>query len=358
MWKNTQLYEEDLEAISANENIPWDKLRNTNILVTGATGLIGYTLIHTLIFVNQQKKLNLNIYALVRNIDKARDRFDFALQFGSLHFLEGTVESMPFIDAKIDYIIHGASPTASVYFIEKPVETVKTSVLGTMNMLELAKQQKAKSFVYLSSMEIYGAPHTENKLSEADVDYMNPLLLRNCYPEGKRMCENLCVAYNEEYGVPARIIRLAQTFGSGVDRNDGRVFAEFARCAMDNKDIILLTSGTSKRCYLYTMDAVSAILFVLLKGNNATAYNAGNEDTYCSILEMANFVCENIAKSKITVKITENSDKSKKFSPSHFYNLDTARLQELGWKPTANLEEMYRKMMTAMNGGDEIYYEK
>ena len=115
-------------------------------------------------------------------------------------------------------------------------------------------------------MEVYGSPKNEDLLSEEDLGYLNPLNVRNCYPESKRMSESLVASYAREYGIRSMSIRLAQTFGPGVEYGDKRVFAEFARCAMEKKDIVLLTDGKSKRCYLYTMDAVSAILTVLLKG--------------------------------------------------------------------------------------------
>lgn len=348
MWENTKLYKDDLETLNGNEKIPWNELKGKNILVTGATGLIGYTLVNSLVYVNEKRNLDSKIFILVRSIEKAKVRFENLSENRAVYFIKGEVENLPKIDVNVDYIIHGASPTASAYFIENPVETIKTAVLGTMNMLEFAKQQKVKSFVYLSSMEIYGAPKTEDKLAESDVGYMNPLLLRNCYPEGKRQCENMCVAYHEEYGVPTKCVRLAQTFGPGVDRNDGRVFAEFARCAMEEKDIVLLTKGESKRCYLYTMDAVSAILFALLKGENGLSYNAGNEETYCSIYEMADYVKKRVANDKIEVKVSENSEGSKKFSPPHFYNLNTKQLRMLGWSAINGMAQMYEKMIVAM----------
>lgn len=241
-----------------------------------------------------------------------------------------------------------ASPTASLYFIEHPVETIKTAVNGTMNMLELAVDKSVKGFVYLSSMEIYGAPKTEDVLTENDLGYMNPLNVRNCYPESKRLCEALCASYAQEYNLPVMSVRLAQTFGLGVDKDDKRVFAEFARCAMKGEDIVLLTDGKSKRCYLYTMDAVSAILTVLLKGEAGQAYNAGNPETYCSIREMAEMIADRIARKSIDVKMSENNEKCKKFSPPHFYNLDVSKLKTFGWKQTRDFEEMYSRMMKYM----------
>ena len=116
--------------------------------------------------------------------------------------------------------------------------------------------------------------------------------VRSSYPESKRLCESLCSAYASEYGVPAKVVRLTQTFGVGVSYNDGRVFAEFARCAIEGRDIVLKTKGQTKRNYIDIDDAVNAIFTVLLKGVAGEAYNVANEDTYCSIYEMANMVAE------------------------------------------------------------------
>ena len=127
--------------------------------------------------------------------------------------------------------------------------------------------------------------------------------VRTSYPESKRMCESLCTAYASQYSVPVKVLRLTQTFGPGVRYDDGRVFAEFARCAIERRNIVLHTDGATRRSYLYTADAVSAILTVLLKGIAGEAYNAANEATFCSIREMAQLVCSECAGGKIGVEI-------------------------------------------------------
>ncbi|MCM1386972.1 MAG: NAD(P)-dependent oxidoreductase [Bacillus sp. (in: Bacteria)] len=351
MRKNLDVWQRDLELLCQQEYIPWELLRNKNILVTGATGLIGSTMIKALAYVNRTRQLDIKILAPVRSLERAGTQFAQLLQdTDELIFMEGTVERLPTIAYPVHYIIHGASPTASEYFITKPVETIKTAVIGTINLLELAKEKKVESFVYLSSMEIYGAPRSEDKLTEQDLGYINPLIVRNCYPEAKRQCESLCASYADEFDVRCMSIRLAQTFGPGVGREDVRVFAEFARCAREGKDIVLLTDGGSKRCYLYTFDAVSAILTVLLKGEKGKAYNAANPETYCSVLEMADKVAQELSKEKIAVKFADNKERSLKFPPPHFYNLDIDELLKLGWKPTKNLLEMYQNMMCTMEG--------
>lgn len=349
MWLENKIFKEDLDHLMTCDYIPWDKLQDKTILVTGATGLIGFNLVSGLIYANMQKELNMHIIALVRDIDKAKEKYAEQLQdSNSLSFVSGTVEELPNIQDKLDYIIHGASPTASAYFVEHPVETIKTAVVGTINMLELAKINHVQGFVYLSSMEVYGSPKTEDLLSEEDLGYLNPLNVRNCYPESKRQCEALCAAYASEYSVRAMSIRLAQTIGLGIDKKEKRVFAEFARCVRNKHDIVLMTDGGSKHSYLYTMDAVGAILTVLLKGKNGSTYNAGNPETYCSIREMADMVARELGENSISVHISENKIDCKKYPPAHYYNLGIEKISELGWKPLENLLEMYKRMINTI----------
>lgn len=346
MWLSNKILKEDLEYLLALDCINWGQFRDKTILITGATGLIGFNLISGLVYADLKKELGLKILALVRDYNKAVEKFAEHLRDSKcLEFLVGDVVSMPQVQGGIDYIIHTASPTASLFFIEKPVETIKIAVMGTNNILDMACRKRVKGVVYTSSMEVYGAPKTEDVLSEENLGYMNPLLVRNCYPESKRQCEALCAAYASEYQVPAMSVRLAQTFGVGIDKEDGRVFAEFARCAVEKKNIVLLTDGSSKRCYLYTMDAVSAILTVLLNGEPGTAYNAANPNTYCSVREMADLVAEELGQKKIMVEVSENEESSKKFPPPHFYNLGIERITELGWKPSRDLIQMYQRMI-------------
>lgn len=349
MSTNQDVLQEDLAAISQVDYIPWDKLAGQNVLVTGGTGLIGSTIIKAFCYANKVKNLQVKIFALVRNVEKAERIFGHETE--NLHFVKGTVENLPTINVPVDYIIHGASPTASLFFVQHPVETIQIAVKGTSNLLELAREKSVKGFVYLSSMEVYGAPQVDTLISETQGCTLDSMVVRSCYPIAKRLCENLCASYAQEYHVPAKVIRLAQTFGPGVLKDDKRVFAEFARDAMDGNDIVLQTIGTSKREYLYTADAVTAILTVLLEGANGESYNAGNPETYCSIIEMAQFVVQQIAEDKIQVQFPYNeTETSFKFPPFHHLHLDVSKLENLGWKATKNLKDMYLRMMAIMEG--------
>lgn len=345
MWTENKRFKEDLEYITSVNFIDWHKLDNKTIFITGATGLIGYTFASALLYRNLVYNSNIKVIALVRNITKSKEKFAEQLkQNANIEFVVGDVENIPIINDDIDYIVHGASPTASNYFVEKPVETINTAVFGTMNVLKLAKEKNIEGMVYLSSMEVYGAPHTDDLIPETKGTTVDTMNVRSCYPEAKRLCESLCASYADEYKVPAKVVRLAQTFGPGIEKKDNRVFAEFLRCAIKKQDIVLQTEGTSKRCYLYTADAVTAILKVLLSGKASEAYNAANKNTYCSIMEMAQLVAHELANDEIKVMIKENENSKRKFPPPHKLNLDVSKLEGLGWNATKLLKEMYESI--------------
>ena len=236
--------------------------------------------------------------------------------------------------------------------MEKPVETIRVALDGTRNMLECARRNSGSRLIYLSTMEVYGSPSDGEKIKESHGTDLDTMSVRTSYPESKRMCEALCKAYSSEYGVGVQILRLTQTFGPGVLWTDGRVFAEFARCAVEGRDIVLKTKGLTERCYLYTADAVRSIFTVLLSDRCNDVYNVANEDTYCSIFEMAELVANKIAGGRIRVRVEEDEKAASVYAPTLHMNLDTAKIRELGWKPEKNLLEMFKSMISDMNSGE------
>lgn len=316
-------------------------LIDSTILITGATGLIGKAIVKRLLL------SNIKVIAVVRNKEKAEKIL--GPENVNLHYMISDVMDIAPQNLNVNYIIHAASKTSSKSFISEPVETILTAFIGTKNLLEFASLNPIKGFIYLSTMEVYGTPITDEKITENHYTNLDSMKTRSCYPESKRMCENLCVSYASEYSIPVKIVRLTQTFGPGVQYNDSRVFAEFARCVIENKDIILNTKGETKRNYLYTEDAVNAILTVMLNGKVGEAYNAANEDTYCSIYDMACLVAEKCAKNKIGVKINNTSDLEQHgYAPTLKMNLDTSKLKKIGWKPTVDLVNMFNNMIFDM----------
>lgn len=324
-------FTKDIETIANASYIDWHKLKDAKILITGATGLIGYATIDVLACANKLHNLNLKLLALVRDEGKAKERFKYFLNDSALKFVVGSVEQLPNIEENIDYIIHGASQTASKGFVDQAAETIDTAVTGTKNLLELAKNKKCKNFVYLSSMEVYGYPKKGHKVTEEEIGTFNPTNLRNSYPISKMLCENMCEAYTHEYDVPTNVIRLTQTFGLyGISPNDNRIFAYISRCAKEKKNIVLKTKGDTERSYLYTPDATGAILLILLDGKSGEIYNVADESTYCSIAEMAEKIANEYG---IKVEYDIQDNKLNGFPDTLYMDLDTTKLKALGWKP-------------------------
>lgn len=348
--KNDPILQEDLEFVANSASIPWESLENCSILVTGATGLVGSQLIKSLACRNRLFHSNIKIIACVRNLEKAKKIYADIADRKELEFVVGDIAHAIDTESKVDYIIHTASATASKEFVTKPVEVIHTTLNGTRNVLELALRKKSKGVVYLSSMEAFGVvPPSDKKATEKDlglIDLSNP---RSCYPEGKRMAECLCTAYASEYGVPVKVARLSQTFGAGITYTENRVFAQFAKAAIEGHDIVLHTKGLSWGNYCYTRDTVTALLMLLSKGNQGEAYTISNEASNVRIKDMAEMVVTRIAGGKIKVVFDiPESALTYGYAPDTELHLSSAKMQALGWKPTVSLEETYRRMMQSM----------
>ena len=347
------LMQEDLEYVANSPVVPWSQLEGSSILVTGATGLLGSHLVRALACRNRLYDSSINIYAMIRNGEKAQSMFGELLQCGKISLVVGDMSGDYQLPEKIDYVIHAASETSSKAFVTVPVETIHTALYGTDKLLSRLKSMKLKGILYLSSLEVYGMPSEGIvDIDESYSGYIDPLKVRSCYSEGKRMAECLCASYASEYGIPVKIARLTQTFGTGVAYNDGRVFAQFARCAIEGKDIVLKTKGETLRSYCYVADAVIAMLAILLKGVVGEAYNVANRETAITIADMAQFVCDNFSngKSHVVFDIAENAEKLG-YNPVMKINLDVRKLKQLGWNPSFDLFQMFKRTIESMKGG-------
>jgi len=341
---------EDLERIAASDLIDWEKLNGKTVLVTGATGLIGGLFARALVWAGMRRGLNTRVLAVVRSREKAervfeRDFFEYGLELVTGDILEPLTVEEP-----VDYILHAASMTASKDFVDRPVETILTTLKGTEHMLELARSKQVAGMVYVSSMEIYGVVEPDKyNVRETDYGYIDPLAVRSSYSEGKRMAEGLCGAYAHEYGVPVKTARLAQTFGAGISPNEGRVFAQFAHSIMDGTDIVLHTDGSKAHCYCYTSDAMLGLLTVLLRGNSGEAYNISNAETFGTIRGMAEMLIAKYPESgsKLVFDIPEDSLRFG-YAPTSRMLVNPEKLNALGWKAQIGLPEMFERLMRCM----------
>ena len=326
-------------------------LHGKSIFITGATGLVGSMIVKSIILANKEHGTAIKVIALVRDTDKMAALYD-GFDLSDVTLIKGDLgmDLTAVIDDGVDYIIHTASPTASKFFVEHPVETLGIAIDGTRNVLELARVKQVKGMVYLSSMEAFGnVPSAVGRAAEDDLGYIDIHSVRSSYSEGKRVCELLCSCYAAEYGVNVKIARLAQTFGAGIPYGENRVFAQFAKSVINKQDIVLHTAGKSYGNYVYTMDAVTAILLLLIKGENGEAYTVANEESNITIGDMARLVAHELANDEIEVVFDiPESALTYGYAPDVELHLSSQKLQALGWKPTVGLIDSYKRMMESM----------
>lgn len=311
-------------------------------LVTGATGYIGSRIIREL-------QNDMQITALVRNVDKATKMLPQGVNYIQADLEDA--QTLKNVTDEYTYVIHCAAITKSKDMKVHPVEVVKSIVNTTQNIMEVALRCKAQSVVVLSSMEIYGYVENEKeqRTSEdavkGEIDLLN---VRSCYPLAKRMAENICFDYWQEYGVPVKIARLAQTFGTGILPEENRVFAQFARSVIKNQDIVLHTDGTSMGNYCGIDDAINGILLLLEKGENGEAYNIVNEQNTMTIRQMAELVADKIASGKISVCYDIPKENIYGYAANTGFQLSAQKMCKLGWIPQESLEKMFLDVIDTM----------
>lgn len=330
--------------IAAQVELPWDGLDGKTFLVTGSTGLIGSQVVRTLLSRNDHFNAGIKVILPARNIMKARALFGERSDVSVLEWSLGDALKGP---EHVDYLIHAACGTSSRSFLETPATTIMQIVHGGEAVLSYACSADAQKVLFLSTMEVYG--EVEGVATEDNLGKLDPMIVRNSYPEAKRLVECLCASYATEHGVPSVVMRLAQTFGEGVHPDDMRVFADFGRHAIEGQDIVLLSDGLKRNGYLSVDDAMRAIIFALVKGESGQAYNAVNEDAYCSIKEMAELVLREFGAQGAQVRREYDPEREATFRKSSDLRLDSTKLKNLGWEPKDDLTDMYRAMIDCWN---------
>lgn len=309
-----------------------DFLKSKTFIITGATGLIGRTIIRCLTSLNYDIRVIAPVRDKARALDILGSRPNVTIVECDLTFFFNKTTTAA------DYIIHCASPTNGHYISTHPVEVMGIAFESTKAALEYCRRYNCRGMVYLSSVEFYGEIHDCENITETTTGHIDFDSPRSSYPVSKQCAEMLCKAYAWEYGINVTIGRLTQTFGAGVDPTDTRVFAQFAKSILSGNDIVLHTTGESAKPYCYTTDAVSAILFILLKGVKGESYNIANPETYISIMDLAEFLCNRFSPS---THISQLNNPNAGYAPVTKLHLNTERLERLGWKARIGLENMF-----------------
>lgn len=330
-----------------------------NYIITGVTGMIGGMLVQTLLDSEECRRGDIRIIGLVRDGGTLREELRTApdcfrwieCDFCAAGFSwRGLLDELPPSD---HYLIHCAAPTASAYMVSHPVETADSIVFGTHNMLELARGIRAKSMTYLSSMEVYGGTADMGRcLGEEELGCVPLDSPRSCYPLGKRMAEHYCHVYRQEYGVPVKIARLAQVFGKGVRPADNRVYMQFARAALERRNIVLRTEGMSMSNSCASEDAVNAVFTILYRGADGEVYNVVNEENTMTIRKMAELAAGQAAEGAIGIEIRTEDAQTYGYAPVTQLRMSGKKLRELGWRPTKGIAEMYGDVIDELKGSE------
>lgn len=337
---NHPLYRNDLRTIATAPFIPWEKLQDASVLLSGATGMIGSCLIDAILFKNQECGLNCTVFALSRNRVKAHSRFSGWGDSPYLRIVEGDVNTSIALPDNVscDYVLHLASNTHPVAYATDPIGTITTNIIGTHNMLELACHASAKRFLFASSNEVYGENRGDQEFfDESYMGYIDCNTLRAGYPESKRCGEALCQAYRAQRGLNVVIARLTRSFGPTLLPSDTKAMSQFLRNGIRGEDIVLKSTGFQFYSYTYTVDAVTGLLTTLLQGGDGEAYNIA--DTRCDI--RLKDLAALIASCTGTHVIFDlpNATESAGFSKATKARLNGFKLSELGWTIRFPLEE-------------------
>ncbi|MFA5325175.1 MAG: UDP-glucuronic acid decarboxylase family protein [Bacteroidales bacterium] len=305
------------------------------ILVTGGAGFIGSHLCEKLV------KDGNDVICLDNYFTGSRDNIRHLLDFHNFEVVRHDV-TMPYY-AEVDEIYNLACPASPIHYQYDAIKTIKTSVMGAINMLELAKNTGAK-ILQASTSEVYGDPivHPQNESYWGNV---NPIGIRSCYDEGKRCAETLFMDYHRQNNVIIKIIRIFNTYGTRMSTNDGRVISNFIIQALNNDNITIYGTGNQTRSFQYIDDLIEGMLRMMSTEDSFSGpVNIGNPNEF-TMLELATLIIElTHSKSKITFqKLPEDDPQQRRPDTSLAYE----KLN--GWKPTIELREGVLKTIDYFN---------
>lgn len=312
------------------KSLDLSSLEGSNILITGATGLIGSCLVDVLM------NIGCSVYAHGRNEERAKKRFSNYWNTNRFFFIKGDITKPLDSDVNFDYIIHAASNASPNFFKEKPVEVITSNIIGTQHLIEYGLTHGLKRMLFVSSGEVYGEG-TGKAFVETDSGYIDCATTRACYPSSKRAAETLCVSYADEYGADIVIARPCHTYGPFFTESDNRVYAQFIRNVLNGENIVLKSKGEQYRSWIYVVDCVSALLTILCKGEKGNAYNVADEFSNISIKDLAELVAKHSGKEVcFDIPSTPNQGNTTPISAAVF---STEKLYSLGWHPLFSISE-------------------
>lgn len=342
---NNEKYMEDVYCIE-QLNLPWEKLQDKSIMLSGATGLIGSFLVDVILEKNLVDNLNCTVYTLGRNEKKANERFSRYINDPHYKFIPYDVKEPLVCEGvdKIDYLLHLAANTHPMLYATDPIGTITTNIIGVQNMLEFAVEHNATRFAFASSNEIYGENRGDVELFDEDYcGYINCNTLRAGYPESKRCGEALCQAYKAQKGLDVVILRLTRSYGPTMLMSDTKAISQFIKKGIEGEDIVLKSAGTQYYSYTYMADAVSGLLYALLNGENGEAYNIAEEQGDIMLKDLAAIIAG--IKGKQVVFEVPDAVEASGYSKATKARLNGEKLKKLGWIPRYTIQTGMERTM-------------
>lgn len=344
---NNILYNEDVKYV-AELDLPWEKLQNRSILITGASGLIGSFLVDVLMYKNINDDMKCKVYAIGRNENKAKNIFGDYWNNDDFKFISQDI-NIPFTlnVEKIDYVLHMASNTHPVAYSTDPIGTITANIIGTNNLLNFSVEHNSLRFLFVSSNEIYGENRGDVEFfNEQYCGYIDCNTLRAGYPESKRCGEALCQAYKKQKDLDIVISRLTRSYGPTVLKTDTKAISQFINNGINNEDIVLKSKGTQYYSYTYMSDAVSGLLTVLLKGINGEAYNIADENSDIMLKDLAQIIA-NYSGHKVVFELPDEIEKAG-YSKATKARLSSKKIKQLGWKPQYNIKNGIERTLSIL----------
>jgi UDP-glucuronate decarboxylase len=297
------------------------------ILVTGGAGFLGSHLIEKLILADNE------VYCLDNFYTGAERSIQHHLSNKRFKLLNQDVTDP--VSLKVDEIYNLACPASPVHYQRNPVETIKTSVLGAVNMLELAEKTGAR-VLQASTSEVYGDPEVHPQ-TENYWGRVNPIGIRSCYDEGKRCAETLFFDFHRQFGTDIRVARIFNTYGPNMHSEDGRVVSNFIVQALQGKDISIYGDGSQSRSFCFVEDLIDGLISLMEAPNLTGPINLGNPNEF-TILELAELIIGlTDSRSKVIFEPLPSDDPRQR-KP----DISLAKL-ELNWQPRVELLEGLRK---------------
>jgi nucleoside-diphosphate-sugar epimerase len=300
---------EDLEHIYQNTQDIWESFRGKSIFVTGGTGFFGKWLLESFIYVNEKLSLNAKITTLSRNPEAFLTEYPFYKEHtNTVHFVKGDILTYDFnLEEKFQFIIHAATSSDEKANLSNPIILADSIIKGTKNILNFATKNPIVSFLNISSGAIYGNQPAEiSKIKESDcfgIDLYNP---KASYYESKRASEMYASLYCEQHNLPVKTARCFAFIGPYLPLEKHFAIGNFINDVLNEKNIIIRSSGTSVRSYMYMSDLVIWLLTILIKGKNNTPYNVGS-DFPVTIKNLAEQISKNTKSSVIIHNAYEKS---------------------------------------------------